>query len=297
MFKSFPPDVIVLDTDYVLHARIERSRRKLRVFNAKQYRLPADTFTPAAVTPSLANREALAETVRRVRSESGRLTSCAILLPDSWFRINILDVGELPSNPGEAKDVVRWALKRTLPIRPEELRLAHREIAAASKEKRVLAVAAVETTLASIEAIFQAERIDVPMIESLGLNLWNAIASQEASSAGERILLHLRDREFTTAVFRGDTPLFVRSRNLAGDRSLDQELRLSASYLRSSLQTENFTQCYVAGNSVSRSIVEMIGSEFNAPVRQIELSQFADHSFEASRIESELVACAGVYAA
>lgn len=297
MFKSFPPDVIVLDTDTLLHARMERSKGKLRVFNAKQYRLPEGTFASSVVTPSLTNGDALAETVRRVRTESGKLSACALLLPDSWFRINILDVGELPANPAEAKDVVRWALKRTLPIRPEELRLAHREIAGESKEKRVLAIAAVEATLASIESIFQAERIDVPVIESMGLNLWNAVAARESSSAGDRILLHVRDREFTTAVFRGDTPLFVRSRNLSGDRSLDQELRLSASYLKSSLQTENFAQCYVAGNSISRSIVERIGREFDAPVRQIELSQFAEHSFEASRIESELVACAGVYAA
>lgn len=297
MYKSFPPDVIVFDNDSLLHARLERGGKRPRVFNAKQYRLASNVFTPAPVTPSVSDEAAVAETVRRIRNDSGRLTAASVLLPDSWFRINLLDVGELPSNADEALELVRWALKRTLPIRPEDLRIAYRQIATTETGARLLVVTAVEATVATIERIFAAERIEVPLLESLGMNLWNAIAAGESASAGDRLFLYIRSNDFTTAVFRGDTPLFIRSRNLTAERTLEQELRLSASYLRSSLQTESFAQCYVAGNSVGRSIVELIGSEFDSPVRQVRIGEVADLTFEATGIEAELTACAGVFAA
>jgi len=296
MFKSFPPDVIVLDQESLLHARIERKGKRPRVFNAKQYRLPSNVFSPGAVTPSVADEAALAETIRRVRSDNGKLAAASVLLPDSWFRINLLDVAALPAKPAEALDEVRWALKRTLPIRPEDLRISYRQIATTATGVRLLVIAAVEATLASIERVFAAEKVEIPLLESLGLNLWNAISANEPDGSGDRLFLLVRDNDFTTAVFRGDTPLFIRSKNLTGDRTLEQELRLSASYLRSALQTETFAQCYIAGNGVGRSVSDIIGAEFNSPVRQIRLTDIAELSFEASRIEAELTACAGVFA-
>jgi len=190
---------------------------------------------------------------------------------------------------------VRWALKRTLPIRPEDLRIAYRQIATTPSGVRLLVIAAVEETLAAIERVFAAEKVEIQLLESLGLNLWNAISAHEQDSSGDRLFLLVRDSDFTTAVFRGDTPLFIRSRNLTGDRTLEQELRLSASYLRSAIQTPKFSQCYVAGNGVGRSVVELIGTEFDSPVRQVRLTDVAELTFEASRIEAELTACAGVF--
>ena len=35
--------------------------------------------------------------------------------------------------------------------------------------------------------------------------------------------MYVRDADFTTAVFRGSLPVFIRSRNLSGERSLQQD--------------------------------------------------------------------------
>src|SRR5207237_454387 len=89
MTRSFPPDVIVLDSESLLHARLNRGKRNPRIAQAKSFRLPADTFATSLVTPELANEAALADTIRRMRNETGRWEKGSILLPDSWFRINL----------------------------------------------------------------------------------------------------------------------------------------------------------------------------------------------------------------
>jgi Tfp pilus assembly PilM family ATPase len=298
MSRSFPPDVVVIDTDALLHARFGRGKSNPRLVQSKAYRLAADTFTPALVTPQLVNESALAETLRRMRQETGKWDKVSVLLPDSWFRINIVDLPSLPDKAAEAMEVVRWSLKRTLPIPPDQLRVAYSVLSRAPQTK-VLVLSALEATLAAIEKVFNAAGLDVVLIEPLGLNIWNAITVREGDSAADRLFLYVRDTDFTTAVFRGAQPLFIRSRNLSGERSVEQEIRLSANYLRDTLAVESFAQCYVAGGRGS-AVHETLASEFNTQVRPVALRDFveeapADLQGDIERFGAELTACTGVF--
>jgi Tfp pilus assembly PilM family ATPase len=298
MARSFPPDVIVLDTDSLIHARFGRGSKKPQLVQAKSYRILGDAFTPGVVTPELTNEAALTDVLRRLRAESGRWERLSLLLPDSWFRMNILELPSLPSKTGEANDVVRWSLKRTLPIAPEELRIAYQALgaAAATGAVKLLVVSALEKTLAAIEAAFAANGFEVVLVEPVGLNIWNAVAVREAATANDRVFLYVRDKDFTTAVFRGTQPLFIRSRNLSGERSLHQEIRLSASYLRDTLQATAFENCYIAGAAVDAELRTALEEAFSAPVRSVSLKDVVDGIPPGvAGMDAELTACTGVF--
>jgi len=295
MSRSFPPDVVVLDMDGVLHARFTRGKSGLRLLQTKSYRLAEDTFAPAMVTPQLTNEASLADALRRLRVETGKWEKVSILLPDSWFRINILDLPSLPNRDREALDVVRWSLKRTLPIPPEQLRVTYTELSRDDQGVKTLVLSALEATISAIEKVFAAAGFDVVLIEPLGLNIWNAITVREAETGGDRLFLHLRDTDFTTAVFRGSRPLFIRSRNLSGDRTVEQEIRLSASYLRDSLSVSSFSNCYVAGER-GLEIRDVLASEFDTQVRTVALKDFVEEAPSGlAGLDAELTACTGVF--
>lgn len=296
MARTFPPDVIVLDNDSLMHARLSRGKSAPKVMMAKSYRMSADTFTTAAVTPNLANESAITETLRRLRMESGRWDKVSLLLPDSWFRMNIVDLPSVPEKAADAIEVVRWSLKRTLPIPPEQLRVAYSVLSRTGQGAKVLVLSAMEATLAAIERVFTASGFDIVLIEPIGLNIWNAVAVREQNAAtGDRLFFYLRENDFTTAVFRGAHPLFIRSRNLSSDRTVDQEIRLSANYLRDALATDTFTSCYVAGER-GAEIHATLAQEFNAPVRTVVLRDYAeDVPSEAAGWDAELTACTGVF--
>lgn len=295
MARSFPPDVLVIDTDAVVHARFGRGKKNPRLVQTKAYRLAADTFATAMVTPQLVNESALAETLRRLRNETGRWDKVSVLLPDAWFRINIVDLPSLPAKEADALDVVRWSLKRTLPIPPEQLRVSYTVLSRTGEGAKVLVLSALEATLSSIEKTLGATGLDVVMIEPVGLNIWNAITVREAETTADRLFLYVRESDFTTAVFRGTQPLFIRSRNVSGERTVDQEIRLSASYLRDSLDVGTFAQCYVAGNGAA-AVHETLAAEFNTQVRAIALRDFVeDAPAETYGLDAELTACTGVF--
>lgn len=295
MARSFPPDVLVLDTDGVIHARLGRGRTNPRITQAKAYRLAAGTFTPAPVTPQLANEAALLETLRRLRNETGKWSEVSILLPDSWFRINIIDLPSLPAKDAEAAEIVRWSLKRTLPIPPDQLRVAFHVLSRKGEGAKVLVLSALEATLSALEKAAAAVGLEVVLIEPLGLNIWNAIAVREPDTNADRLFLYVRDTDFTTAVFRGAQPLFIRSRNLSGERSIEQEIRLSANYLRDSLAVDTFADCYVAGRNAA-ALHDTLAAEFNTQVRNVSLADYVeDVPGELAALEAELTACSGVF--
>ena len=296
MARSFPPDVVVLDTDGLLHVRLQHGKAGAEITNAKTYRLPEGTFATSVVTPELVNESALSETLRRLRAETGRWDEVSILLPDSWFRINLVELPSLPDKPDAAHDAVRWSLKRTLPIPPETLRVAYEILGKTPAGVKLLVLSALDKTLSAIEQIFMASDLDVVLIEPIGLNIWNAIAVREAVTTNDRLFVYVRENDFTTAVFRGAQPLFIRSRNLNGERSLSQEIRLSATYLRDSLQTVAVERCYLAGNNVGDDVQAVLAAEFSAPVVPIALRDFAAGSpSHLSNMDAELTACTGVF--
>ena len=295
MARSFPPDVLVIDTDAIVHARFGRGRTNPRLIQTKAYRLGAGTFTPALVSPQLASEANLAETVRRMRNETGRWDKVSLLLPDSWFRINIVDLPSMPAKAAEALEVVRWSLKRTLPIPPEQLRVAYSVLSRSGEGAKVLVLSALEATLAAIEKVLSGAGLEAVLVEPLGLNIWNAIAVREAETTADRLFLYVRETDFTTAVFRGSQPLFIRSRNISGERTVEQEIRLSANYLRDSLEVDTFAQCYVAGTG-GAAVHETLASEFNTQVRPVALRDFVeDPPSETFGLDAELTACSGVF--
>jgi hypothetical protein len=136
----------------------------------------------------------------------------------------------------------------------------------------------------------------VILIEPIGLNIWNAVAIREAVTSNDRIFLYIREREFTTAVFRGEQPLFIRSRNLGGERTLEQEIRLSATYLRDNLGSDVIEQCYIAGSGINGDVTGVLRDEFSAPVRTLQLRDFAEQTpSDVFGIDAELTACTGVF--
>jgi len=295
MARSFPPDVVVLDTDSLIHARVGRGRRAMQILQAKSYVLRDDVFAPGVVTPQLQNEAVFAEVLRRMKLETGKWDKVSILLPDSWFRMNIIELQALPERAHEAAEVIRWSLRRTMPIDPASLRMSYEVLS--RTPPRILAVTAVEATIAAIERLFEAAGIEVILIEPAGLNIWNAVTAGEAVTTRDRIFFYIREHDFTTALFRGTMPLFIRSRNLNGERTLQQEIKLSATYLRDTLQTTSVEKCYVAGNGINGEVTSAIAGEFSAPVVKVSLGDVAEQTSggDAAAYEAELTAATGVF--
>ncbi|MFA6958198.1 MAG: hypothetical protein WC538_20210 [Thermoanaerobaculia bacterium] len=300
MGKGAYNDIAILDAGQLHFARLAAGSPRPRLAMLGAWRLNEGTFGKATLTPSLDDAKSLVDAIGKMKFEAGRVDRVTLLLPDCWFRINIVEVGNLPRNHADADEVVNWTLKRTTPFNPAELRTVWLALPTRTVNgTRVLVISALEKSLAAIEAAFRGAGVAVGAIESSGLNVWNAIVSAEAPADG-RLLVYLRDEDFTTAMFRGSEPLFIRSRSVVGERTIEQELRLSASHLQKTLESTPVRRCYVAGDGqVTSSVLDAIRSEFGGEVEVLTSSRFADTAgiATAGHIDAGIIACRGALTA
>jgi Tfp pilus assembly PilM family ATPase len=295
---TFPSDVLLIEPRGILHTRFQRGHKETELTAISRTPLPEGTFGPGAVSPSVTAPAALTAALSRIGANRKK-SEVAILLPDSWFRLHILPMDSIPDRRADADEMVRWSLRRSLPGRPDDLRLQWETVERSGGGGRVVVLASSEATVASIEAAARAAGMNPVVIEPLGLNLWNALVQGIAEDDAERLLVMSREGDMAMAMFRGSRPVFYRSKRLGAAHDLLQEIRLSASYLRNQAGLGTVAQCWVAGDVVDEDLVSVIEREFGRAPSKLRLSDVGLRlgAIDVGGEETAVAACKGVFAA
>lgn len=109
------------------------------------------------------DRQRLAEQLRPLQDRVGGARRTAVVVPTAWVRTHLLDFDHLPRRGSELVEVVRWRLKKLLPVAPIELRLALVPIHGDGSHQ-VLCVSALERPLAELEAAFAEVNVEPGLV-------------------------------------------------------------------------------------------------------------------------------------
>jgi hypothetical protein len=86
--------------------------------------LPEGLFGSGPLGVPVGEGETLAACVRLLLARSAKpVKEVSIVLPDSWARSMVLELGELPEDPAARLEVLRFRVKRMVPYRVEDLRI------------------------------------------------------------------------------------------------------------------------------------------------------------------------------
>jgi hypothetical protein len=141
----------------------------------------------------------------------------SLVLPDDWLRVSFTQGGDLPENPQARQDVLRFKLKRLVPYRVEDLRVAPLEMPAtvnggAAVPPRLAIGFAQENLLAGLEAVFSGAGIRIGQITSASLA---ALAAIEPPPGQTVALAMVEDQSYALAFVRGPEPLLHRHKAAA----------------------------------------------------------------------------------
>lgn len=293
--RSFPPDVLVINRDDVRHIRFVQSRQAVTVSGFSKSVFPESPFDESW-TPALTAPEVLRSAIERLRARR-RFDRASVLLPDSWFRTQIVELDSLPESRARQEEAVRWVLRKSMPNRQEQVRLAWQVISKSSGRTKVLVLFGLEKSIEAIESAIRAAAISPILVEPTGLNLWNAIAIGE-DEQGERLLVIVESGELTMILFRDDEPLFLRSKKIDNMQSLTTELRLSTSFLRSQRGVSDFARVWVAGEDATDELVDLISREVGTAAERPTLSDLGiQGSSELDSSVTTVMSAMGVFAA
>lgn len=294
---AFPPDVFLIEPRGILYTRFQRDGR-IELTALSRVPLAESVFVTGSTAPVLNEPVAMVEALGRIASNR-KIENISVLLPDSWFKLHMLTLDTLPDRRSEADEIILWSLKRALPGRSNGLRLAWEIIERTGKGARVAVLETSGESVSRLETAIETAGMHAVVIEPLGLSLWNALAGAVPADGEERLLFLSRQQDLVLAVFRGDQPLFYRSKRISPQHDLIQEIRLSASYLKNHIGIGSPAICWVAGDRIETTLREAISRELNAPVHNITLEDVGLRA-ETVDVRGEEIAVAaamGVFAA
>lgn len=295
-----PPHVFALDARELRYGAFHPGPQGLVFAAARSREIPAGTFVDGPLGAPAQDPGALAAAVASLVAElPPPLKAASLILPDAWLRLTFVELEELPKKARDRAEVVSWKLKRQVPFRVEDLRVASTLVTplpGQSEPYRLLIGFALESLLAPIEAAFAAAGVGIGRIVNTSVALAAAVQAAGPSPAGLTGVVAIFADAYTVTVFGGELGGDARGDGAFGDgasgesepllyrfkpqpaetpvsalvQAARRDLRLTASYLAESLPGRPLARVFLAaGDDVEESWRELVEQELGAPVTAI----------------------------
>ncbi len=159
----------------------------------------------------------------------------AVLVPCRWARMHLLELDELPRRRAELDEVVRWRLKKLVPVRPGDLRLDLVPFKGEGDRWRVLCLSGMERAWESLEEAFEAVGAQPALLTPAAFALSAALPGEHAVE----VAVHLETGMLTVLAWRGGQLVLAHTKLLPPGEvawdGVERELRTVALYLREKL--------------------------------------------------------------
>jgi hypothetical protein len=231
IFTSPPPSTgWVFDSEMVAVAH----RSKTQEIHCAAEELPDSALEVGPVGLQTVNDEALGPVLARLKGAAEGTDTAAVIVPTSWLRSFLIDVDRLPRREEELQDVVRWRLKKLLPVSPTDLRLSVVRLPESEGQRRLLVMAGIERAMAGIEACFAAVGIEVGLITT---RLFALVPRLGGETAAALVIQHEGSFLSLLLLVHG-VPRLLRTKPLArsngGGATVLREASLTLGFIRES---------------------------------------------------------------
>lgn len=256
--------------------------------------IPPGVVDFSMLRPNLIEPEALAAFIQKLFDEAGvKGGRIGLTLPDMLARISVVELPGAPRSSAEAKELLRFRVKKSLPFDADEARLSYQAMPGDSPS--FLTGIMREEVPAQYEKLFADLGFHVGVIETSSLSLlklWEPVVAETLSPEQDYFFLNLEETYFTVSLVRNRSRLvLVRT---VGHRSplLDTEaldLRERPSYeaedlLRELLPTFIYYQEKLGGSSLARvyyrslrpdlgELAGVLEEQFDVPAEPFDLSR------------------------
>ena len=255
--------------------------------------IPPGVVDFSMLRPNLIEPEALAAFIQKLFDEAGvKGGRIGLTLPDMLARISVVELPGAPRSSTEAKELLRFRVKKSLPFDADEARLSYQAVPGSPS---FLTGIMHEEVPAQYERLFADLGFHVGVIETSSLSLlklWEPVVAETLSPEQDYFFLNLEETYFTVSLVRNRSRLvLVRT---VGHRSplLDTEaldLRERPSYeaedlLRELLPTFIYYQEKLGGSSLARvyyrslrpdlgELAGILEEQFDVPAEPFDLSR------------------------
>ena len=229
-------------------------------------RLPTGTVAPGLLGTNVVQPDVLRRSVSEALSAvGGGSRNVTLVLPDASVRVLLLDFDTLPADENEARAIIRFRLKKTLPFDVEHCAVSFDRISANGNVRALVA-------LSPAAVVAEYEQVVRDAGYEPGVVLPSVLAALGNLSADRPALLVKIDLETTSMVLADQNGIrLLRTIEHPGGPASDELLKGVHSSLI--FYEDNFGQqvnhVYLAGGNVAVDLVPALSQEFQVRVSEL----------------------------
>lgn len=219
----------------------------------KRVELPEDTFATGVLGGVIRDTKGFQQKLESLLDEIGApVEGASLVLPDTWMRLALAEMEELPRRAAARQEVLTWKLGHLIPFSVKDLRISAIEVTPFPNQEepqRVLIGFAIDMLLSQLENAFEAVGIQ---LGNLTNNTLAILAALEHSVGPDDLaaLVSVFDDSYTLSYFRRGEPLLYRYKGFAdggvfGDSVL-RDLRMTAGFLQRQFPEINLQRAFLA---------------------------------------------------
>jgi hypothetical protein len=229
-----PPPTTCWMVDGSLVSVLRRDPRGTVVWAAEN--TPPGVFEVGQVGLQTVDRPKLSAVLSSLQPRIEGARRAALVLPSGWTRSYLLDFDELPRGRVELDQIVRWRLKKLLPVPASDLRLFVEPGFRDDSSHSVVCMAGLDRALVALETAFRDVGVELGMVTT------RAFALAHRQSSRPRLLVQQESGFVMIVLSVGDDPRLIRTKPLAASRSpgetIRRELNLSLGFIREQLELD-----------------------------------------------------------
>jgi type IV pilus assembly protein PilM len=206
---------IELRRNQVVLARFGDRRGRAELDLCLKAPVPSGVIEFSMLESNIREPEALSSFIRQLLEQAGvRNRRIALTVPDTLARISVEDLPEAAGARGDAGDLLRFRLKKTLPFGAEQARIAYQALP--GKGHSYFTGVMYDEVVSQYETLLEGLGFHVGHVETSTLsllNLWRPVVDSEIPLGADYFLLFYERWVAARAVLRAHPPVSIKPKN------------------------------------------------------------------------------------
>ncbi len=193
----------------------------------------------------------------------------AVVVPTHWVRCFLVEAEDLPRSQADLQDVLRWRLKKLLPIAPTDLRIVASVQSPVGHAGQALCLVAPEKAVAQLESAFDGAGISPGLL----LPRIFALTAETVSTDTRRVIVQQEASVLSMAVVADGGVRLIRTKPLPQSggswAGAEREIGLAMSYVRNTMAIEGAIEVVLSTSeeASARSIAQWFDGQADVSVR------------------------------
>lgn len=209
--------------------------------------LPDAAVVPTLNAQNVRDRRAVAGVVARVLERIGRPRRVGLVIDDPAVKVSIVRLQQVPSNPQDLDQVIRWQVRKATPFAIEDAQVGYQAGLKAEDGQDFVVTVARRDVIAEYESLFDGAGAHAGIVDLATFNIINTRLASGGTLPGDWLLVNAGRGWTSIAIMRGANVVFFRNRVEDSDGTLSDLVHQTAMYYQDRLDGPGFGRVVLAG--------------------------------------------------